>query len=376
MTTPMTSRERVLAAFRREPVDRVPFRIWGFDPEGEHPEPTFAALAEIARAAELDVMNFWSPRVHEASESHAELETRPSRHEGFVEEVWTRQTPRGPLVQCYLRSLVGKPGYQSKYLLETPEDAARWLSLPWSPPVVDCSDWPAAEARLGSRGLLMAGGIGEAMYAINGMTGSECWGYWLVEERELLHELVAEASRRELYVLKEMLAQGVRGVYGYVGPELCIPPLAGPRDFDEFVVPYDQPVHDLIHEAGGSVWLHCHGKMNLVLERFADEGIDCLNPMEPPPMGDVTIAEARARVGDRMALEGGIEVGDLELKGPAEMEAMTSEALWQSGGRGFILSFSSDLSHLLTLTPHVLENLRVFCEVARRESEAVAKQAG
>ncbi len=70
--------------------------------------------------------------------------------------------------------------------------------------------------------------------------------------------------------------------------------------------------------------------MDLVLERFADEGIDCLNPMEPPPMGNVTMAEARRRLGDRMTLEGGIEVGDMELKSPAQVEAMVTEAIWQA----------------------------------------------
>jgi hypothetical protein len=290
----MTSHDRLIAAFRREPVDRVPVRLWGFDHRRNQPEPTFQQLAEIARTHELDLLNHWGPRTESTVELQMQHETRFSHHDGFVEDVTTIHTPKGPLTKAHLRSLEGKPGYHSKYLLETPEDTERWLSIPWSPPVVDCSDWETAVAELGDDGLLVAG-IGEAMYAINDLTGSETWAYWLVEERDLLHRLVGEAHLRQMHVLKEMLAQGVRGVYGYVGPELCIPPLASPRDFDEFVVRYDQPMHDLIHEAAGMVWLHCHGKMGLVLERFADEGVDCLNPLEPPPMGDVTVAAARRR---------------------------------------------------------------------------------
>ncbi len=362
----MTSHERLLAAFRREPVDRVPVRLWGFDHRRDQPEPTFQQLANIARSHELDLLNHWQPRIDSTVELHTHYETRPSRHDGFVEDVTTIHTPKGPLTKASLRSLQGKPGYHSKFLLETPEDAETWLSLPWSPPLVDCSDWEGAVADVGDDGLLVAG-IGEAMYAINDLTGSETWAYWLVEERDLLHRLVARAHRWQMHVLKEMLAQGVRGVYGYVGPELCIPPLAGPRDFEEFVVRYDRPMHDLVHEAGGMIWLHCHGKMNSVLERFADEGVDCLNPLEPPPMGDVTLAAARRRVGDRMAFDGGIEVADLERVGPAELEHMVADALHQSGGRGFILGLSSSLSHLLTLSPPVLENLRVFCAVGRGE---------
>jgi hypothetical protein len=370
----MNSHDRLLAAFRRQPVDRVPVRIWGFDHRRDHAEPSYQRLAEIARECRLDLLNTWGPEVTRTSRPRTDVETRPSRHEGFVEDVTTIHTPQGPLTSVDYRSPEGKPGYHAKYLLETPEDAERWLSIPWTPPAVNCSGWPAAVAELGDDGLLMAG-IGEAMYAINDLTGSQVWGYWLVEERALLRRLVEEAHRRQMHVLKEMLAQGVTGVYAYVGPELCIPPLASPRDFDEFVVPYDQPMHDLIHEAGGMVWLHCHGKMNLVLERFADEGIDCLNPLEPPPMGDVAVAEARRRIGGRMTIEGGIEVADLERVGPAELGPMVADAVWQSGGRGFILGLSSSLSHLLALSPRVLDNLRTFCAVGRREGALVTASA-
>ncbi len=46
---------------------------------------------------------------------------------------------------------------------------------------------------------------------------------------------------------------------------------------------------------------------------FADMGVDCLNPIEPPPIGRLTLADAKRRVGERMSLEGGIEVGDFEF---------------------------------------------------------------
>jgi len=367
----MTSRERLLAAFRREPVDAVPIRIWAFDHRQRQREPTYQRLAEMVRPYQPDLMLDWSPEIRETDDALADYETRPTRHEGFVEDVTTIHTPKGPLVRSSFRSLEGKPGYHSKYLLETPEEAEKWLSLPWNAPVVDCSQWPAAVAELGDDGVLIAGGFVDAMYTINDLTGSAVWAYWLVEERELLHRLVEQAHRRQLHVVKEMLAAGVRGIYGYVGPELCSPPLASPRDFDEFVVRYDQPLHDLVHDAGSMVWVHCHGKMNLMLERFADEGVDCLNPLEPPPMGDVTIAQARSRIGDRMAIEGGIEVGDMELKTPSEVAGMVGEAIWQSDGEGFILGLSSSLNYLVTLPDRVLQNVETFCRVGRREGRRV-----
>jgi hypothetical protein len=51
--------------------------------------------------------------------------------------------------------------------------------------------------------------------------------------------------------------------------------------------------------------------MRPVIRRFVDMGVDVLNPIEPPPMGDICMAEAFARVDDRMGLEGGVETHDL-----------------------------------------------------------------
>jgi len=371
----MTSRERLLRAMLRQPVDCVPVRIWGFDHRVAQGEPSYQMLADIARPYQPDLVNWWSPVLQGGEQARRETLTRPTHHEGFLEEVTTLHTPKGKLAEGWLRSLEGKPGYASKYLLETTEDAEKWLSIPWSPPIVDASDWPAALARMGDEGLLLVG-IAEPMYAINSLTGSELWAYWLKEERELLHELVSESQRRQLHIVKRLLDAEVIGLYGYVGPELCIPPLASPGDFDEFVSRYDKPIHDLIHEAGGLVWVHCHGRISAVLERFADEAVDCLNPLEPPPMGDMTIAEARRRVGDRMSFDGGIEVGDIELRSPQEIEQMVVEAIWQSGGTGLILSLSSDLSHLPTLSSRVLENLRVFLASARSEGKRVCEARG
>ena len=356
-------------------MDCVPVRIWGFDHRQRHEKPSFQQLAEIAREHQPDLMMHWGPRSEGGQEIATDSETRACGHEGFVEDVTVIHTPKGDLVRAHLRSLEGKPGYASKYLLETPEDAEKWLSIPWTPPKIDVSDWRPALERMGDDGVLIIG-FAEPMYAINQLTGSKVWAYWLIEERELLHHLVAEAQRRTLYFVKEMLAAGVEGVYGYVGPELCIPPLASPGDFDDLVARYDKPIHDLIHDAGGLIWVHCHGKMGPVLERFADEGVDCLNPLEPPPMGDVTIAEARKRVGDRMSFDGGIEVGDVETRTPAEIEQLAADAIWQSEGTGLILSLSSDLSHLPVLERQVLENLRTFLATARREGQRVCAGSG
>lgn len=360
----MTGRERLLRALRGEPTDRVPIRLWWIDPLAPAPRPAWQDLYDLVRQRDLDVFFGWFGAAPPPA-IEVVKETRDLPDAEWYEEWTTWKTPAGDLTSVFLHNRLGKPGYEKKYLIESTTDAERWLSLP-EPALPGAETFAARAAQVGERGLLLAA-VDEPMGRVNLLMGSERWGIWLYDERDLLHALVEKAARRDLAVVKHFLAHGVGPLFGWVGPEVCIPPLASPRDFDEFVTAYDRPIIDAIHDAGGLVWVHCHGDMHPVLERFADMGVDCLNPLEPPPIGSLTLAQAKARVGARMTLEGGFEVGDLELHTPEEIEATVTEimAMGKPGGR-FIVCPSSDHTHWPELDTRIMENYRVFVDTALR----------
>ena len=360
--------------------------MWELDHRREQPNPSHQAAAEIGREFRLDIISEWwswektcydlGPFFSPPGLVREETRTEESEHDGFAEDIHSLHTPAGKLEERYLRSVHDKPGYQSKYLLESPQDAERWLSIPAGSATIDASGFLRARRDLGEDGIMMIDVGSDPMYQINTLVGSETWGFWLKEERALLHRLVAEAQARTLAFVKALLGAGVNGLFGYCGPELCIPPLASPSDFQEFVVGYDERIHDLIHEAGGQVWVHCHGKMGPVLEGFLAEGVDCLNPLEPPPMGDMTIGEARARVGDRMSFDGGVQIGDFEICSPVEIAQKTEAVLEESEGRGLILSATSGLSDWPVLSDRILANFRTFCAVGRDVGARVCAKGG
>ena len=203
----------------------------------------------------------------------------------------------------------------------------------------------------------------EPMYHINALIGSELFAIWTVDERELIRELIETTYIRTRDFLKQQLAAGVGPLFGYVGPELCIPPLQSPQDFREFVVEYDRRLIDLIHDAGGICWVHGHGKMGPVLEMFVEMGCDALNPIEPPPMGDVTLAQAKARVGDRMALEGNIQQGDLYRVRPERIEELVRTAIREAGpGGGFVLCPTSSPWQSASVDQTVIDNYTALVE--------------
>lgn len=364
----LSSRERLLRVFRREPLDRLPIRIWGVDPMSRSARPSYAPLYDLVERHELDIIRTWRPSAEEAypPEYKTHTERRPCDRPDMDEVVQVMDTPEGPLTGVSYAFKDGRPGYVKTHFIETVADAKKWLSIPQRQPTFRTDSYAEFARRSGERAMLMAS-VGHAMYDVQRLMGSETFGFWLIEERALLHEMVSWSFGRVEAAVKRYLAHGVGDCFGWVGPELCIPPLAGPRDFDEFVLDYDKRICDLIHDAGKLVWVHCHGDMGPVLERFADMGVDCLNPIEPPPMGSLTLAEAKARVGQRMSLEGGVQNGDFDRLAPTQMRVVVEEAIRQGKpGGGYILCPTSGPSTWPVLTERHVANHRVFVETALR----------
>ena len=246
------------------------------------------------------------------------------------------------------------------------------LSSPYVPNPFNAASFFAKEKEVGERGLTMFG-LPHAMYALQQFTGSENFAIWSIECREELLEVVGEYGRRILEHIKLALAAGIRGVYGWVGPEVCIPPLMSPRDFDDFILPFDKAICDLIHEGGGYNWVHCHGGMQPVIERFVEMGADVLNPVEPPPMGDVTLEEAFDMVGNRMGIEGNIENHEFWVSSPERVAEIVREALEAGRGRRLILCSCSGYMEDPEPPARFIENLLVYINEGLHHAERMAK---
>lgn len=364
---PLSCRERLLRTFRYEATDRMPVRIWGVDPLFRVDRPGWDVLYDMAAEYDLDILRDWRPTAEEQPPAVTETRTevRDSDKPDMREVVTTRTTPAGDLTQIVYAPRDGRPGYVKKHFLETEEDAGKLLSIPRSQ-LPGTDSYFELERRTGDGALLLVG-IGEAMYSVQAQMGSELFGYWLVERRELLHRLISRAAEDLERLLKHYLVRGLGDAYGWVGPELCIPPLAAPRDFREFVFDYDKRLCDLIHDAGKLVWVHCHGDMSPVLEDFIAMGVDCLNPIEPPPVSRIRLSEAKAIVQGRMALDGGVQDGDFDLLPPGGMIPVVTEVVQQlKPGGGFILCPTSSPTTWPALSPQHLAHYRDFIETGMR----------
>lgn len=356
----MTSHERLMTAWRGEQPDRVPVRVWGID---DHTKPFHPSYAPVVKAAQekTDLVGGWSgPGMITNRDVTSEI--RPSRIEGFEERVTTMTTPKGPLTRIDAFNREGKPGYCVKHLIESVEDAHRQMSLSWTLPQGDVSDFEERVREMGDRGVICTG-VGHPMYAIQEKMGPETFAIWSIEERALLHEMISIELDKQIAIIKWYLERGVNGVFAYVGPEVCLPPSQSVQDFEEFVVAYDRQWTDLIRDAGGLVWCHSHGNMGRVLEKFIDAGNDVIQPLEPPPWGDIELAEAKRRAAGRIALEGNIEKHELYTSTTDEIRERVRTAILDAGeGGGFVLCPSAGLQEWPTCDERTVANFLAYID--------------
>ncbi len=138
-----------------------------------------------------------------------------------------------------------------------------------------------------------------------------------------------------------------------------------PRQYEQFVLPYEAEVVRRIHEEGVPVYTHTCGRLGDRLELMAATGIEGIDTLDPPPLGNVDLADAKQRVGDRLFFKGNIDpVNTLLLK---SREEVRQDALWRlkvgSPGSGYVLSSACSVS------PRVPpENLTVLVEASEFSS--------
>jgi uroporphyrinogen decarboxylase len=97
----------------------------------------------------------------------------------------------------------------------------------------------------------------------------------------------------------------------------------------------------MFKQAGIVTSLHCCGKERALVELAATEtDLDCIDPLEVPPMGDCDLREIKQRFGRRLALKGNLHTTEVMLHGtPAEVTAAARDCLAAAmDGGGFILS--------------------------------------
>lgn len=84
---------------------------------------------------------------------------------------------------------------------------------------------------------------------------------------------------------------------GFIGREM----------YREFVVPYERRVVAAIHEFDVPAYTHTCGAIGDRLDLMAETGLDGIDTLDPPPLGTVDLARAKAEFGSRLFFKGNLD---------------------------------------------------------------------
>ncbi len=391
----MSPRERLLAALRHDPVDRVPFTLLELNPYAggwRRKDPSYARVLEKARElqdnlvfipvedpnftyymmafrddqdpAELAGLGDLGVFLSAAPEARREVRERKEGDSFFYDA--SIHAPAGELRGRFRVD----PGVMTSWVIEpfikSEEDLRRLLSIPFEAPRVDVTALRGLQERLGESGLLYI-----SMLDPIGLLGANASYEELLVICWRNEELVLDVLRMFQERLKHVVSEAARGLSGAVfrfcGAEFVTPPMLSREHFRKLVTELDREIFSLIRDEGTNFsCLHCHGRIRPVLDEILAMHPDLLEPIEPPPDGDVSLEELFETFRGRVALMGRVEGSLLEMGTPEEIENALRDILATAKReRGFILAPSA--APFVSPLPESIEtNLIHYLETARR----------
>ena len=348
----MNRRERLMATLRGESVDRPPvsfYEINGLDEDPDDPDPfniythpSWRPLIDLTREkTDRIVMRgvTYSGILFDPVDALADITT--TVEEGVI---WQRKRidARGrTLTALTRRNRDVNTLWRVEPYLKNVEDLRAFLALPLPEPELhpDLTPVLAAEEELGDTGIVMLDTpdplcVAAEMFEMGEFT-IIAW-----TEQALFHQLL-ERIAAQLYRMIELVAELLPGrLWRIYGPEYASPPYLTPTLFRDYVVRYDRPIVEAIQRHGGYARIHSHGRLKAILDDIASLGPDGLDPIEPPPQGDVSLRYVRQNYGREMVLFGNLEMSDIEQLPTEEFAEKVKRALaegTEGEGRGFVL---------------------------------------
>jgi len=382
MPEPMTSKQRLWAALNGEQPDRVP--IWVLYPRERlgsyvdvYTQPSYAPIIGDIRSKTdwLDRRSIPSAPYYTAA---AEIEREVEVGDGWTITRSTLHTPKGDLTSEHRQDEENAAGARTEHYCKTIDDLDKVLSIPYQPIDPDMTAFHEAAGKLGDDGLMMVN-MGMPIGAAYGLAHPENFALWTLTERKRLLHFTHTIYERAVEFWQKALDAGAGPVFFAVGTEFVAPPMCSPKSFDALITPFDAPLFDMIHSHGGRVIVHHHGNISGILERIADLGADGIQPIEEPPIGNCTFADAKRRIGvgsDRdettgrgVCLVGTVQYDDFERLTPDEMEALVKRQIGDAAPGGGLILAPTAGPYAANLTERQQANHLRFIEAGHKWGE-------
>ena len=140
----------------------------------------------------------------------------------------------------------------------------------------------------------------------------------LMDRPDFCHRALEQATEASI---QQGLAFAEIGVHGLMIADVY-GGVMSPTHFREFCVPYFKRFVQAIRGKGPLIYMHVCGNSTRIFELMADTGVHCIEPLDR--LGGVDVHDAKRRVGNRVALMGGL---DTRLLAHGTLDQVRADAL-------------------------------------------------
>ena len=372
----MTSRQRLLAAYTHRSVDRIPCspRVWAWMRE-YYGDAGHASLLKMANEFGFDphVVTGVFPQPVGLTPSAAfdlpgvEISATDEGMDGDLRVIRrVFKTPVGTLTDVTKIPPVGNRAFgvspnpiRTEFLVKSRDDLDALRFLMPDVERVSLSSHFQAERLFGERGLVMLNIMSPLCHRAGDALSLENLMIAYYEDREFFDALQDMFQAQMMDEVEHAIQAGVEHFFAnwYYNSMS-----AGwsPAIWREVFAPQLVAMCERIHAAGGTVNFYDDGRFMPIADLLADTGIDVLQTLTPPPVGDADLAKLKHDIGDRVCLMGYVDLIYVVQRGTPELISRTvREAIEIAGPTGFILGSSDSFREG---TP--VANIRAYFDAA------------
>lgn len=340
----MTDSERIWAAIRGEPMDRIPWaprwELWyeAARRDGRLPEKYRDwSFFDVTRDLGMGIKGMRGP-LYRSRLCGVEVRVRTKGDETLTEY----ETPAGTVSTCFRITpeleQQGVRGLELGHMIERREDYGPVLYMVEHTQLVPTpEEFLAYEESIGQDGVAMAESGDSPVHRImREFTGYQNFYYQLCDhprEIEQLLQALTEKGEQVLQIAVQSPAQIIRHDGNY-DAQLTPPPI-----YQQYFLPWFQHFTEELHVAGKVACTHTDGHNDGLMELILESGFDIAEAFTPPPMTQIGVAQARAAWGDRITIWGGLASTVMSVSVPErEFEAHVRQVLGEAApGDRFIL---------------------------------------
>ena len=342
-------KERLLAALKREPVDRVPnFEVLMEDSHvekflGRYAGNTLAVGGDPAKGADAEQGR---PMYPNDFLDLCELTGQDAMM--FDGGLWTpyrKKDEQGNLVPAYSRDIKTAADYHS---LVIDSDAQIEATVSYIKEYKD-----AVKDRGSKVGVTcLFGCLIQTLYEF--VIGMNDFMMMVYEQRDLVEEMLEDSTIHFVKLAQAAVDAGVDFLFPADDIAFKTGLFIPPKIMREMWVPRMARIFEPALNAGIPVMFHSDGKLDDIVEDLIDIGLNCLNPLDPY---GIDYADYKARFGGRLCLSGNMDIEFPLSKGtPSDVEAdVKAHMETLKPGYGYVATCSHSLVNYI---PH--ENIIAY----------------